>query len=299
MSRDVIELVGVRAWGHHGVLEHEKRTGQEFLVDARLHVDTRAAARADALGRTVNYAEVAASIVAQIESAPVDLLETVAETLAARILAEQVLVRRIEVTLHKPSAPIPHPFADVRLHIVRDAAPVDAVLAVGTNLGDRAARLRRALDLLAQAEDVEILWTGPVIETDPVGGIEQDPFLNSAVGVRTRRTPWQLLELAQELEADAQRERRVRWGPRTLDVDVITYGDLVQEDEELILPHPRAAERAFVLVPWASARPEDELPGHGPIGPLAERAPDRPGIRPGPAVPGYAAPSPVDGADPS
>lgn len=284
---DLIELEGVRAWGRHGVLAHEKASGQEFVVDVRLHVDVRAAARADALGRTVNYAEVAASVVAEIEAEPVDLIETVAEAIAERILAEQMLVRRVDVTLHKPSAPIPHPFADVRVRISRDAPPREAVLAVGTNLGDREARLARALELLQLRSEVEVAWTGPVIETDPVGGVEQGAFLNSVIGVRTTLTPWQLLDLARDLEQDARRERRVRWGPRTLDVDVIVHGDLVQDDEELILPHPRAAERAFVLAPWAAARPDAELPGHGPIAALLERAGDRAGVRPGPEVPGY------------
>ncbi|MFC0674084.1 2-amino-4-hydroxy-6-hydroxymethyldihydropteridine diphosphokinase [Brachybacterium hainanense] len=295
---DMIELLGVRARGHHGVLESEKREGQEFLVDVRMQLGTRAAARTDALGRTVNYAEVADAIVAEIRSESRDLVETVAAQIAARILREQPLVRCVEVTLHKPSAPIPHPFEDVRIRIVREAPAVDAVLAVGGNLGDRAAHLERALMLLADEPGVEIAWTGPVLETDPVGGVPQAAFLNSVIGVRTVLGPWELLELARAIEADAHRRREVRWGPRTLDVDVITYGDLVQDDPELILPHPRAAERAFVLAPWAAARPAAVLPGHGGVQELLERAEDRHGLRPGAQVPGYGRTAPA-GPDPA
>jgi dihydroneopterin aldolase/2-amino-4-hydroxy-6-hydroxymethyldihydropteridine diphosphokinase len=283
---DVIELSGLRARGHHGVLEHERRDGQEFLADLRLEVDTAPAARSDALGRTVNYAEVADSAVAEIQGGPHQLIETLAGRIAERILAEQVLVRGIEVTVHKPSAPIPHPFADVRVRIARSAPPVAAVLALGSNIGEREEHLSRALSLLAEAEGIEIDWTAPVVETDPVGGVEQSAFLNTVVGVRSRRGPFGLLALAQALEEDAQRVREIRWGPRTLDVDVITYGDLVQDDPELTIPHPRAHERAFVLAPWHEARPEARLPGHGPIAPLLAEAPDRAGVRPGPDLGG-------------
>lgn len=286
---DAITLTGLRAWGRHGVLAHEREAGQEFSADLRLEVDLRAAARGDALGRTVNYAEVTASAVEEIEGEPHQLIETLAERIAQRVLAEHVLIRRIAITIHKPSAPIPHPFADVTVQITRDAAPVDAVLALGTNLGDRAAHLRGALESLRGADGVEIAWTAPVIETDPVGGVEQAAFLNTAIGIRTVLGPWTLLDLAQRLEQDAQRVREVRWGPRTLDVDLISYGDLIQDDPELTLPHPRAHERAFVLAPWLQAQADAELPGRGRVAALLEHAPDRHGIRPGPRIPGFGA----------
>lgn len=289
-DRDTITLRAVRAWGHHGVLQHEKDSGQEFLVDATLHLGTRPAARDDALGRTVNYAEIAASIVDEVGTGSHDLIETLADSLASRILAEQVLIRRLELTIHKPSAPIPHPFADVELHIARDADPVDAVLAVGGNIGDREGRLERALALLEEADGVHVDWTGPVVETAPVGGVDQADFLNSVIGVRTELGPWELLDLAHDIERDAHRERPVRWGPRTLDVDVIRYGDLLVEDPDLTLPHPRAHERAFVLAPWDAADPTATLPspdGERPVADLLRAAPDAAGVRPGTAVRGY------------
>ncbi|UYG16666.1 2-amino-4-hydroxy-6-hydroxymethyldihydropteridine diphosphokinase [Brachybacterium huguangmaarense] len=281
---DTIELTGVRARGHHGVLAAEKRDGQEFVVDVTLHLDTAPAARDDALSRTVDYGAVAGLVVDVVGTGALDLIETLARRLADAVLAQQPLVRAVEVTVHKPSAPIPHPFADVAVRIRRDAPPVPAVLALGTNLGDREAHVRRALELLAGAEGVEIAWTAPVVETDPVGGVlvdgaEQGPYLNTVVGLRTDLGPWELLDLAHTIEADAHRERTVRWGPRTLDVDVVTWGELVQDDPDLTLPHPRAHERAFVLAPWAAARPDDVLPGRGRVADLAAHAPDRDGVR--------------------
>lgn len=284
---DVIELTGVRAWGHHGVLEQEKQIGQEFVVDVALGLSTAAAGRADALTRTVNYAEVAALVQREITTGAHDLIETLAERIADGILCAHPLLRRVQVTVHKPSAPVGIPFDDVRVRITRDAPAVDAVLAVGTNLGDREQRLSRALELIGQFDRVRIAWTGPVLESDPVGGPEQGPYLNSVIGVHTDLGPFELLEVAQRAERDAGRERLVRWGPRTLDVDVITYGDLTMDDLDLTLPHPRAHQRAFVLAPWHAARPEAELPGHGGIAELLQHAEDRDGLRPGPAVEGY------------
>lgn len=279
-GRDRIALTGLRAHGRHGVLAEEKRDGHEFLLDLVLELDTAPAARDDALARTVNYAEVAHTAVAVVTGGSLDLIETLAQRVVDAVLASQVLVRRLTVTVHKPTAPIGLPFADVSVTIVREAPPVDAVLALGSNLGDRAAHIDRALSLLDERPGVEISWRGAIVETAPVGGVEQDDFVNTAVGVRTSLGPWELLDLAHELEADARRERTVRWGPRTLDVDVITWGDLVQDDPDLTLPHPRAHERAFVLAPWAAARPHDVLPGHGSVADLLDAAPDRDGVRP-------------------
>lgn len=284
---DRIDVTGLRAWGRHGVLAAEQEIGQIFVVDLGLHLSAAAAGRTDDLAATVNYAEVASRAVAEIEAGPHQLIETLAARIAERCLEVSPLLRAVTVTVHKPSAPVGVPVGDVALTITRQAPRVDAVLALGTNLGDRQAHLRRALELIGAAEDVEIAWTAPVIETDPVGGPEQDAFLNTVVGVRTGRAPEALLALAHALEQDAHRERIVRWGPRTLDVDVISWDELRQDGETLTLPHPRAHERAFVLAPWAQARPDAELPGHGPVAELLASCPDRDGVRPGPEVPGF------------
>ena len=290
---DRIEVTGIRAWGHHGVLAQEKELGQEFSADITLWLSTGPAGRADALSRTVDYAEVAAAVHSEITTGSHDLVETLAERIAARVLTGPgaPLVRRTDVVVHKPAAPVGLPVGDVQVAITRDAAPVPAVLALGTNLGDRQAHLARALELLSAAPGLQIAWAGPVVETDPVGGPDgQGAFLNTAIGVETTLGPFDLLAVAQRLERDARRERGERWGPRTLDVDVITYGEHRSEDPELTLPHPRAHRRAFVLAPWHAATPGAQLPGHGSIEELLARAEDRDGLRAGPTVTGYANP---------
>lgn len=168
----------------------------------------------------------------------------------------------------------------------RPLPPVPVVLALGSNLGDAAAHLQGAVEALSATDGLTVHRVSPVVETDPVGGPEQGAYLNAVVVASTSLTPSELLGRCQQIEAAHDRVREIRWGPRTLDVDVITYGETVDDDERLTLPHPRAHERAFVLVPWSLADPDAVLPGPlgGRVADLAERAGDRAGVRARPDV---------------
>jgi 2-amino-4-hydroxy-6-hydroxymethyldihydropteridine diphosphokinase len=129
---------------------------------------------------------------------------------------------------------------------------VRAFLGLGSNLGDRRAHLREAVAALP-----DVVAVSPVYETSPVGGPEgQGPYLNCVVELHTELDPRELLGVAQRLEAAARRERKERWGPRTLDVDVLLVDDLTVEEPDLVVPHPRMWERRFVLVPLADLAPE-------------------------------------------
>ncbi len=143
-----------------------------------------------------------------------------------------------------------------------------AVLSLGSNLGDRAAQLEAGLAVLAPYA-VSSVW-----ETDPVGGVEQDDFLNVvALCDCDAAEAWRR---AQEAERQASRTREVRWGPRTLDVDLVVADGPAPEG--IVLPHPRAHERAFVLAPWLEVQPDAVLPGHGPVAALLDRV-GRAGVR--------------------
>lgn len=139
------------------------------------------------------------------------------------------------------------------------------VLALGSNLGDRLSALQSAVDALAATGGLDVVTVSPVYETAPVGGPCQPSYLNAVLIAETSLPPRGILRRAQEAEAALHRTREVRWGPRTLDVDVIVYGDEVSADPELTLPHPRAHERAFVLAPWHDADPDAELACHGRV----------------------------------
>jgi 2-amino-4-hydroxy-6-hydroxymethyldihydropteridine diphosphokinase len=150
-----------------------------------------------------------------------------------------------------------------------------AVLSLGANLGDRAGALRAAIHAL---KDDGLVARSALYETPPWGPVEQPPYLNAIAIVRGPRDAAGWLARAHQLEQAAERVRDVRWGPRTLDVDVVTVtGDdgepVLSDDPALTLPHPRAHERAFVLVPWLSLDPAAELPGRGPAADLLAELP--------------------------
>jgi dihydroneopterin aldolase/2-amino-4-hydroxy-6-hydroxymethyldihydropteridine diphosphokinase len=266
-ATDLITITGLVARGHHGVLAHERRDGQDFVVDAEVELDTRAAAATDDLGRSIHYGELATALADAVRAEPVDLLETLAERLARICLADERAVA-VRVVVHKPQAPIPETFADVAVTVRRTRAQVypgarDGVLALGSNLGDRAATLAAAVRELAGVDGLEALAVSPVVETDPVlapGSPAQPEYLNAVVAVRSTLTPEALLAACLAVERAHGRERRVRWAARTLDVDVVSYGGLVLDTPDLVLPHARAATRAFVLAPWAALDPGAELP---------------------------------------
>ena len=131
-----------------------------------------------------------------------------------------------------------------------------AYLALGSNLGDRLAHLQLALDALSDDPRVDLIAISSVYETDPIGGPIQDDFLNAVVSIDTYASPHEILAIAQGLEVQALRERIEHWGPRTLDVDLLLYGDELVSTPDLEVPHPRMWERAFVLAPLSEIAPE-------------------------------------------
>ena len=153
-----------------------------------------------------------------------------------------------------------------------------AVLALGSNLGERRDILQGCVDAIAGIPEVQVMAVSPVYETVPVGGPPQPDYLNAVILARTTLPSRSLLDRLHEVEAAFDRVREVRWGPRTLDIDIITVDDEVSTDSELTLPHPRAHERAFVLAPWHDVDPDAVLSGHGPVAALLA-ATDQSGIR--------------------
>lgn len=142
------------------------------------------------------------------------------------------------------------------------AAPERAYVALGSNLGDRRAALEHAVERLRGAPGVRVLAVSDWIETDPVGGPPgQGRYLNGAAELETSLAPRALLELLQAIESDAGRARDVPHGPRTLDLDLLLYGELALDERDLLVPHPRLEERVFVLQPLAQIAPDRRLPG--------------------------------------
>lgn len=155
----------------------------------------------------------------------------------------------------------------------------NVVLAFGSNLGDREATIRLALDALLSNPSIRLVALSSLYETPawkPDGTDEEAPaYLNAVARVHTILDPLALLAEVRRVEDSLGRVREERWGDRTIDIDIVDYDGMVSDDERVTLPHPRAHERGFVLVPWLELEPEATLPGYGPIAELAAQASDR------------------------
>ena len=143
-----------------------------------------------------------------------------------------------------------------------------AYVGIGANLGPREETLRRAVEILGRADGIEVVVESEFRETDPVGVLDQPPFLNGAVSVETTRSPRALLDLLLEIERSLGRVRGERWGPRVVDLDLLVYGNEVVDEPGLRVPHPRLHERRFALEPLADLNPELEVHGRGTVSAL-------------------------------
>ena len=241
-----------------GVLDHERVTPQPLRIDVDMEVDLHDAGQSDDLTQTVHYGEVAIALANLARDTKYQLLERLAQHMTEVVLSFP-LVRAVDLRLTKLEPPIPEEIGStaVRLRRVRSdfstSTPHKAVLALGSNIGDRAAYLRFAIDRLGD----RVTAQSQVFETDPVGGPEnQDAYLNMVVAIDTELDPYALLRWLHRIEADAGRERVIHWGPRTLDIDLLFFDDVVIDGGNLAVPHPRYAERRFVLAPLSEVAPE-------------------------------------------
>lgn len=304
---DRISVEGIRVTGYHGVMDSERQTGQLFLADVVAHVSTRAAAAHDDLSKTVNYSDIADKVAAVLGGDPSSLIESVAEHAAMAVL-EMEGVYCVDVRIHKPQAPLHVEFRDVSVTIRRDirtgglwadkrigssagmpddpldfgaqapirdgfdqrpAKPVPVLLALGGNIGPVEATLRDAVDAIGRITGVEVQSTSPLVRSAAMGGPAQPDYLNAVVRILTVLSPRELLGACQGIEMVHGRERSEVNGPRTLDVDIVDFDGAEATAKDLTVPHPRAHERPFVLVPWALMEPGATLPGLGPITPVA------------------------------
>jgi dihydroneopterin aldolase/2-amino-4-hydroxy-6-hydroxymethyldihydropteridine diphosphokinase len=281
---DRIEINGLRVMTLVGVLPHEREAQQPLQVDLALEVDLADAGYSDELADTAHYGLVAERAAAVMRESK-DLL---LERLAHRIAEEALLVDRVEaveVTLTKLRPPIPEDLNTTAVRIRRDRKQLNvpvrqqhtAIVALGSNLGDRIGFLKYGIEQLGS-----VVRQSRVYETEPVGGPDQQgAYLNMVAMVETPLDPFAFIRRCQRIEAMAGRQRIVHWGPRNLDIDLLFYDDANISTDELLVPHPRIAQRRFVLHPLSDVAPDrcpeawdDLLPKGGvwPIGELGQLA---------------------------
>ncbi len=246
---DQIKIDGLRFFAHHGVYRFETEQGQMFEVSAILETDTHPAGISDNLEDSVSYAEVAQLLHDEMTQNTYRLLEAAAENACRSVLLHFPKISAITLELCKPDAPIELDFQSVSVKIRR--AWHTAYIALGSNLGNKEAYIRNAVASLAESDCIQLITTSSLIITKPYGNVEQDDFLNGVCEIKTLLTPEELLSFLHTLEASAGRERTIIWGPRTLDLDILLYDDLVVHTPTLTIPHPDMTNRDFVLRPLA------------------------------------------------
>ena len=250
---DYISIDNLEVFANHGVFEEEVNLGQKFIISVKLYFDASAAGKEDDLTRSVNYTEVCSAITQWMKTNTCKLIETVAERLSHKLLTDYEIVRSVDVTVKKPWAPIGLPLECVSITISRKWHTV--FLSVGSNMGDRRKYLTDGIDFLRSNKDIRVLSVSEIIETKPYGKTDQDDFLNSAVMLETLLSPEELLEVLHDAENEAGRVRSEHWGPRTLDMDILLYDDLIINTEDLTIPHADMLNRDFVLKPLCEIAP--------------------------------------------
>ncbi len=250
---DEIRIDNLEVYAGHGVFEEENRNGQPFFVSAVLYTDVREAGLKDDLTLSTHYGEVAHLINHYLRENTFKLLEAAAEHLAEEILLAFPLVRALSLEIKKPQAPIGLPFESVSVKIHRGWKK--SYLSIGSNMGDKRKYLEEAIDKIKRASKIRKVKVSDFLVTKPYGGVEQDDFLNAVVEIETLYTPMELLHFLQKTELEAGRERKVHWGPRTLDLDILFYEGVISDSEELMIPHPDMQNREFVLKPLAELCP--------------------------------------------
>lgn len=246
---DKIKIKDLEVYCNHGVYKEENVLGQKFLVSAVLYTDTRMAGMTDDLNRSIDYGKICHTVTEFLKEHTYQLIETAAEELAKHLLLTVKNLEKISLEIKKPWAPIGLPVNTVSVEITRQWHT--AYIALGSNLGDKEAYLNHAIERLDEQEDCEVVKSSDLIVTAPYGMTDQDEFLNGCLELRTLLYPMELLKLLHKIEKEAKRERTIHWGPRTLDLDIIFYDDLILDSEKLVIPHADMHNREFVLNPLA------------------------------------------------
>lgn len=251
---DEILIKDLVVFAKHGVLPEENVLGQKFLISLRLELDLRTAGMSDDLKYSISYADIAHEAYNFLSENTFNLVEACAEGLARRLLLQYKQINSVEIEIKKPWAPIGLDMDTVAVKIRRARHRV--FIALGANVGDKEANLKQAMQTLDNHPDCRVLKASPFILTEPYGEVEQDDFLNGVLLLETLLTPEELLALLKALEKQAKREPSVRWGPRTLDLDILFYDDLVYSSENLTIPHRDLIHRSFVLEPMCAVAPD-------------------------------------------
>jgi len=287
-----ILIKDLNLFGYHGVRNSEKKDGQNFCFNIEILLNKNSFLNDDSIENTLNYSEVIKLIKRINNDNRFNLLETLSQTIANRIMEISSLIEKVSVRVEKTSPPIKENLESVGVEYVLvrkgtegreedkfegsevkssnfenskvKSGEVDVYMSLGSNIGDRENNLRKAVDLISRNPNIEVLAVSSIYETEPMYYKNQDYFYNILLKARVNGefSPFEMMGFLKGIEYSFGRKRsEKRYGPRIIDIDLLYYGEIVIESEFLTVPHPGIEERKFVLVPLSEIAPEFKIEG--------------------------------------
>ena len=244
---------GLEVSACHGVKDFEKIQPQPFIFDADIYFDFSAAAESDDIADTVNYSAVCKTIVATTTRNCFNLIEKLAYACAYSVM-ESVPAEKIVLTVYKPQAPMKVKFGSVGVTVEVERNTV--YLSLGSSMGDRKKYLDTALEKLNMTPHISVKKVSDYIETAPYGGVAENTFMNCAAEAETLLSPYEMLSVIHNIEAECGRTREKHWGDRTLDIDIVFFGKKIILQDNLVIPHADYHKRDFVLIPLKQIAPD-------------------------------------------
>lgn len=243
---EVIKIESLEIFGYHGTFYEEKVLGQKYIVDLEIKLNESFHNLNDDFNKTVDYANLAEYVQEYFKVNKRDLLESIANDVVCEIFKKYDRIREVNLKILKPAYHVNGNFKGMRVYVSKKLHKV--YLSLGSNLGDRKKNLNIAYKILEE-NNIKILNKSKIIETEPYGDVDQDKFLNSVIEVNTILNPNELMDLLLRIEEKLKRERKIKWGPRTIDLDILLYDNEIIVEDNLIIPHYDMHKRSFVLEP--------------------------------------------------
>lgn len=248
---DTLRIKDLTIFGKHGVFEEEKNLGQKFVLDLNIYYNMTKAARENDLEASIHYGVLAEELTEEFRRESYDLIEEACLKLVEFIFHKYKMVERVDLELKKPWAPVHLPLDTVSVEISRTKRRY--YLSLGSNIGNKEEYMSRAIEELSK--HFEIIRQSKDYVTKAWGKTDQDDFLNKVVVVESFEEPIDFLNITQKIELGLGRERHEKWGPRTIDIDILFIDDEIIYNDRLKVPHPYIEERKFVLEPLNEIEP--------------------------------------------
>lgn len=260
-TNDFIKVTNMKVFAHHGVLEEEKRNGQDFYLNAKVYVDMRKVGLTDKLEDTINYDQICIFLAEVFAENVFDTIEAAAEYTVQEIIVNFPTIEAMELEVRKPHAPLTYVPEDISVTIYREWHTV--YLSFGSNVGEPFGTINEAITMLKEPYAIRSVKRSDLFMTKPYGPVEQNDFVNGCLEMETYMDPEELVTYIHEIEDYFQRDRSIHWGPRPMDMDIIFFDEYVYNSKSLTIPHADMENRMFVLEPLSQLCPGKRHPVWG------------------------------------